>query len=79
MAQSLAVTSSGIPLIPGGDRGFSPDPVSHDEETTSLAASERSSLGQQSEAAGEQATNKPSLQKELDSIRRSHGEYVKCI
>ena len=74
VAHSLAVTS-GIPLIPGSDRSFSPDPsepVSHEEQASSLAVSERSSL---SEAAGEQVTNKRSLQKELDSMNRSHGNY----
>ena len=72
VAQSLAVTS-GIPLIPGVDRSFSPDPsdrVSHDEQTSSLVASEHGSL---SEVAGEQSTNKPSLQKELDSTHAPHG------
>lgn len=75
VAHSLAVTS-GIPLIPGSDRSFSPDPsqaVSHDEQaSSSLVTSEQSSL---SEAAGEQLTNKRSLQKELDSLNRSHGNY----
>ena len=73
VAHSLAVTSSGIPLIPGGDRGFSPDPGSHDEVTSSLATSERSSVGQQLGAAEGQTINKASLQKELDSLQKSHG------
>ena len=76
MAQSLAITSSGIPLIPGADRGFSPDPVSHEEETSSLAMSERSSVGQQLGAAREQATNEASLQKELDTLQKSHGKLM---
>ena len=76
MAHSLAITSSGIPLIPGADRGFSPDPISHDEETSSLTTSERSSMSQQLGAASEQATKKPSLQKELDTLQKSHGKTI---
>ena len=74
LAHSLAITSSGIPLIPGADRGFSPDPASHDEDTSSLATSERSSVGQQLGAIREQTTNKTSLQKELDTLQKSHGK-----
>ena len=73
MAHSLAITSSVIPLIPGADRGFSPDPISHDEETST---SERSSASQQLGAAREQATNKPSLQKELETLQKSHGKTI---
>lgn len=74
VAHSLAITSSGIPLIPGADRGFSPDPASHDEETSSLATSERSSVGHQLGGAREQTTNKASIQKELDTLQKSHGK-----
>lgn len=72
VAHSLAVTS-GIPLIPGANRGFSPDPpysVSHEEETSSMVTS---SSGHKLEVPSEQAINKASLQKELGSVPKSHG------
>ena len=76
VAHSLAITSSGIPLIPGADRGFSPEPGSHDEKISLLATSEHSSVSHQSGAAKEQSTNKVSLQKELDTIQKPHGNCM---
>jgi len=80
VAHSLAITSTGVPIIPGSTREFSPDPsdiVSYNEETSSLATSERSSVGNQSNTAREQANNKASLKKELESVCKSHGNHFK--
>ena len=76
VAHSLAITSSGIPLIPDADRGFSPDPGSHVEEIALLATSEHSSVSHQSGAAEEQPTSNVSLQKELDTIQKPHGNCM---
>jgi len=53
------------------------DAVSHNEEMSSLRTSEYSSVGNQSKIAGEHASSKNPLKKELESVCKSHGNYPK--
>ena len=76
VAHSLAITSTGIPLIPESERGFSPDPAPHDEESSSLIPYEHANLGQLSGVSRKQASNKESLKKEFDSLHKSHSNCL---